>query len=342
MADFWCACWMWPRPATAPDAAVFASLADEVTNGDVGALRNAWRRRCSTRRQTSRVNARFFHWTLEFPEAYFDAAGRPLAKPGLRRRAWQSAVGHAARRAAPRSARSSEPRGSLPASVGAANQSVSDLRRTRADADEARRTHRSGPAIRLRDRSHGCRQLRRTLLGHSSVDTITGFDNRKAIFPIHRSVRFMICIATGGAHRRAASRVASASTIRRCSKPFRTPAIERRGPSHPITLTPALLAALAGDKLAIPELRSEIDLRILETHRPPRSAARRQRWLGRPVRPRAERHRRPRRTSTRARSGCLSSKANTSSRFACTRSTRRLSDPRTDGRRPARCQRRRS
>jgi hypothetical protein len=42
--------------------------------------------------------------------------------------------------------------------------------------------------------------------------------------------------------------------------------------SHPITLTPQLITALSGDKLAIPELRSEADVRILEgiVHRVPR------------------------------------------------------------------------
>ena len=42
--------------------------------------------------------------------------------------------------------------------------------------------------------------------------------------------------------------------------------------SHPITLTPGLIDALSGDKLTIPELRSEADVRILEgiVHRVPR------------------------------------------------------------------------
>ena len=48
---------------------------------------------------------------------------------------------------------------------------------------------------------HTSALLRRELLTHTSVDTITGFDNRKAIFPIHRSVRFLICTATAGAPR---------------------------------------------------------------------------------------------------------------------------------------------
>jgi hypothetical protein len=44
------------------------------------------------------------------------------------------------------------------------------------------------------------------------------------------------------------------------------------GPTHGITLTPTLLATVAGDKLPIPELRSAADVHILESvaHRVPR------------------------------------------------------------------------
>ena len=42
--------------------------------------------------------------------------------------------------------------------------------------------------------------------------------------------------------------------------------------SHPVILTPEFITALAGEKLTIPELRSQADVRILEgvVHRVPR------------------------------------------------------------------------
>jgi hypothetical protein len=111
---------------------------------------------------------------------------------------------------------------------------------------------------------HTSALLRRELLTHTNVDTITGFDNRKAIFPIHRSVRFLVCTATAGNNHRSRSSAGSASTTPPSSKPFRTPAIARLAPSHPIVLTPAFLADLDARKLAIPELRASADLRILD------------------------------------------------------------------------------
>ena len=36
VADLWCACWMWPDTQAAPDQAVFASLADQLTTGRSG------------------------------------------------------------------------------------------------------------------------------------------------------------------------------------------------------------------------------------------------------------------------------------------------------------------
>jgi hypothetical protein len=43
---------------------------------------------------------------------------------------------------------------------------------------------------------HGSAALRRHLFHRCSVDTWLGFENRDAIFPIHRSVRFTIVCAT--------------------------------------------------------------------------------------------------------------------------------------------------
>ena len=45
---------------------------------------------------------------------------------------------------------------------------------------------------------HTSAPLRRRLLEHHNVDTLIGFDNRQAIFPIHRSMRFILCSATAG------------------------------------------------------------------------------------------------------------------------------------------------
>ena len=110
---------------------------------------------------------------------------------------------------------------------------------------------------------HTSAPLRRTLLSRTSIDTISGFDNRRAIFPIHRSVRFLICTSTVG---EATQHIACRFGI---DDPAELETIPDSGDrsinrSHPIALTPAFLEAVSGHALAIPELRSETDLRILE------------------------------------------------------------------------------
>ncbi len=290
IADLWCACWMWPDREQRPEPAVFASLADKIRTGTSALSETVSARLLEEAAEIARQR-RFFHWTFEFPEAYFDAAGDSPPQRRLRCRAWQSAVGHAAGRR-PRAHVLSSLR-HLPTSIGRPHQPVPAVRRARADAGEARRTHRSRAAFRIRDGSRRrtaeahvaqpYRQSRRSpasTTGGRYSPSIEAFDSSSA--------------SPRADHRRAASRAGSGSTTRASSKPSPMPAIERHGPSHPISVTPAFLAALAGDKLAIPELRAEIDLRILDTHRAQRSAPRRQRWLGCPVRARVERHRRPR------------------------------------------------
>ena len=46
---------------------------------------------------------------------------------------------------------------------------------------------------------HGSAPLRRRLLSHCRVDAIVGMDNHRGVFPIHRSVRFLLLTASAGA-----------------------------------------------------------------------------------------------------------------------------------------------
>src|SRR5262249_37878321 len=45
---------------------------------------------------------------------------------------------------------------------------------------------------------HSSSALRRHLLETHALDSLVGFDNRRAIFPIHRSVRFVLLTSTSG------------------------------------------------------------------------------------------------------------------------------------------------
>ena len=45
---------------------------------------------------------------------------------------------------------------------------------------------------------HGCVRLRRELLERCAIDAVLSFDNRDAMFPIHRGVRFLLLTAVSG------------------------------------------------------------------------------------------------------------------------------------------------
>jgi hypothetical protein len=105
----------------------------------------------------------------------------------------------------------------------------------------------------------GAAPLRRYLFDRADIDRVTGLDNREAIFPIHRSVRFVLMTATGG---RATSSMVCRFGITRPEE------LDRDDPAHrrsSVTLTRAFLSRLSGeDDLGVPDLQSERDLQIVE------------------------------------------------------------------------------
>jgi Eco57I restriction-modification methylase len=267
LADLWCACWMWPETANAPDANVFSSLSDEVTLQRSALPRSLTAALLKQVEEITRQR-RFFHWALEFPEAYFDDQGQTLARPGfdavLGNPPWDMLRADSGEKPFLRSSGIYRYQGG------------GHINRYQVFLERAMTLARHGGRIGLVlpwgfATDHTAARLRRYLLAHSKVDTIIGFDNRKAIFPIHRSVRFVICTTTmGEATRQIACRFGIDDPTVLEGIPDAGDRAHRL--AHPITLTPALIASLSGDRLTIPELRSEADVRILEgiVHRVPR------------------------------------------------------------------------
>jgi hypothetical protein len=109
---------------------------------------------------------------------------------------------------------------------------------------------------------HGSAGLRRELLDRCEIDALVGFDNRLGVFPIHRSVRFVLLTATAGSRTRSmACRLGEhdpESLDRLGDEPANT------STWFPVRLTPAVVRHLSGEGLAIPELRLPIDLAIAE------------------------------------------------------------------------------
>jgi hypothetical protein len=92
----------------------------------------------------------------------------------------------------------------------------------------------------------------------ANIDAITGLDNREAIFPIHRSTRFLLLTCTTGWPTRAI-RCRFGITRIEDLEPGETDA------STPVTLTRAFVHQLSGaDDLGIPELSTARDLAIVE------------------------------------------------------------------------------
>jgi hypothetical protein len=258
VANLWCACWMWPVDEASPDPRTFAALTDNLAGHDIlpGKLSAAF---LDSAEAVAR-GRRFFHWTLEFPEVFFDNSGQLLPNGGfdavLGNPPWDMLDAHCPEKRFLRSAGIYR------------HQGAGRINRYQLFVERAIWLARRGGRVGLLLPSgvatdHTATQLRRHLLRHTQIDTISGFDNRRAIFPIHRSVRFLTLTSTVGA---ATTRVACRFGIDDVSNletiPDAGEDAERR--SHPIVLTPSLLAAIGGDRFAIPELRSQADLAIIE------------------------------------------------------------------------------
>src|SRR4029079_7832099 len=103
----------------------------------------------------------------------------------------------------------------------------------------------------------GSAPFRRHLFDHAALDSLDGFDNRRGIFPIHRSVRFMVM--TGSAEQ--------PTTVVRCRFGIDDlNALDRPGArEETFAMSRAFISRLSGDDdLAIPALRSPADVAILE------------------------------------------------------------------------------
>ena len=267
IADLWCAAWFVDRDRSAP-AAAFGSLSDFVLTGRSDLPRHTASRYLEAADAIAEVK-RFFHWELEYPEVFFDRDGRRLANAGfdavIGNPPWdmiRADPGQASQReASARVVRFTRDSGVYSAqSDGHANRYQLFVERTTALTRAGGRLGLVLPSGLATD--HGSASLRQRLLSACDVDAIVGIDNRRAVFPIHRSVRFLLVTATPG---RPTGRVA-------CRLDLDDPAeLERLGDEPAdaadwfrVHLTPATIERISGPELAIPSLRDATDLAIVE------------------------------------------------------------------------------
>ncbi|MCU1383973.1 MAG: type restriction m6 adenine methyltransferase, Alw26I/Eco31I/Esp3I family [Acidobacteria bacterium] len=269
VAHLWCASWFAARDNAAPGSA-FGSLSEVALTGG-GALPPRTAGRYLDAADAVGEARRLFHWELEFPEVFFDRGGGRLPGAGfdavIGNPPWdmiRADQGGADVRSRARLDMTPVIRFTRDAGVYTA-QSDGHANRYQLFVERAIALTRRGGRLGLVLPSglatdHGSAPLRRLLLSRCCVDALVGMDNHRGVFPIHRSVRFLLVTASAGA---STSRIA-------CRLGVDDPAVlesigdEASDSSFPVRLSPALLERISGPDLVIPDLRTATDLAIVE------------------------------------------------------------------------------
>ncbi len=270
VADLWCAAWFSTSETPVPPEA-FGALTDAVLAAR-GALPDGTAAAYLGHADAIATRRRFLHWEIEFPEVFFSPAGTRLPAPGfdavLGNPPWDMVRGDAGSPEDRRRARlDGGPLVRFARSSGVYTATTTGHpNRYQLFAERALDLTRPGGRLGLVLPSgvaidHGSAALRQKLFARASIDAIAGFDNRDGVFPIHRSVRFMLVTASAGSPTHAIA----------CRLGERDPAVlERlgdgasRSPDFPVQLSMELLGRLSGDTFAIPDLRSAMDVSLAE------------------------------------------------------------------------------
>jgi hypothetical protein len=249
--DLWCAAWIERLPG-----GVYHALLDRA----LGRCRHVTASVEETARRVAVAAGALgcFHWPLEFPEAFLDEAGQLRPDGGfdavIGNPPWEMLRADAAREAASRDegaaiVRFARASGTYRAQGrGHANQVQLFVERALQLTRPGGRVGLIVPATLLSD--DGSAPLRRSLILANGLESVTVYDNRHALFPIHRGVRFATIVA---------SRYGRTGSVA-CRFGLTTPA---DGPAE-TPLTPALIERLGGPGLAIPELPTAVDVLLVE------------------------------------------------------------------------------
>lgn len=275
VADLWCARWFpgderesASRMRTAQRAGVFGALADALL-GREAALPEHVAKPLLEDVAAAAVRERFFHWTLEFPEVFYTPAGAPLAAPGfdaiVGNPPWEMLRGdrgsvEARRQSGAAASRLTDfARGSGVYGLqgtGHANLYQLFLERALSLVRDGGRVGLVLPSGVATD--HGCAALRRHLFDRTRVDTMIAVENRDAIFPIHRGLKFVLLTTTLGGR--------TDPLPLRCG--VRSADVFDEMPDvgadpHAVAVPRELLDRVSGPQLAVPELKTPADVAIV-------------------------------------------------------------------------------
>jgi len=269
VAHLWCAGWFTDAAGAAP-ASAFGSLSDAVLTGR-SALPSRIAARYLDEADFIGDTRRLFHWELEFPEVFFDRDGARLPRAGfdavIGNPPWdmiRADTGAADARSRARLDLAHIIRFTRDAGVYTA-QSGGHANRYQLFVERAIALTRHGGRLGLVLPSgfatdQGSAALRRLLFSRCRVDALVGMDNHRGVFPIHRSVRFLMVSASAGG---------STGDIA-CRLDLDDPATleslgeETSRAQFPVHVSPALLERISGPDLALPNLHSAVDLAIVE------------------------------------------------------------------------------
>ncbi|HUQ87502.1 MAG TPA: Eco57I restriction-modification methylase domain-containing protein, partial [Vicinamibacterales bacterium] len=184
-----------------------------------------------------------FHWELAFPEVFFDANGQPASNAGF-----DAVIGN-------------PPWAVVAASRGYQRHTTGHPNSYQLFLDRALQLTKGGGRIGMILPSgiatdHGSASLRRHLFDRTTIDTWVGFDNRCRIFPIHRSMRFVVLATTNSG---------STSTLRfRCGLTDVND-LHREEQRPPLSLTRSRIESWSPEHLTIPEVTNAAGLGIMTT-----------------------------------------------------------------------------
>ncbi len=265
--DLWCASWFW-QEGPPPGRAVFRDLCDRLLGGRA-TLPERTSDQLLEHAAALAAERRFLHWPLAFPEVFADERGDRRPSAGfdavVGNPPWDMVRGDSgdADRRADRRVEAQQLVGFVRDAGVYQVESRSHLNRYQLFVERALQLTQPEGRIGLVLPSGiisdaGAAPLRRHLFDRTDIDSITGLDNRGGIFPIHRSLRFVLLTGTAG---RPTSGPACRFGI------TRTDDLDTPTPSRPaFTITRRLLTRLSGDDdLGIPEISSERDLALVET-----------------------------------------------------------------------------
>jgi hypothetical protein len=261
--DAWCATWFWSN-GTPPDRGTFLDLMNRVL-GRPCALPRHMAARLLDQSCDVASRLRFVHWPLAFPDVFLEAGGASDRHAGfdavIGNPPWDMIRGDSGEGNA-RAGRRAEARALTRFVRGSGIYQVASrahlnlyqlfLERSLQLVATGGRIGFVLPSGLVSDT--GAAPLRRHLFDRAEVDEITGFDNQGAIFPVHRSVRFVLLTCSTGRPTDAV----------RCRFGLTHPD-QLDAPGRPLVLSRRFLTRFSGeDDLGIPELEGEHDLAIVE------------------------------------------------------------------------------